>query len=380
MSDAPRSTALGLPEPLTPADCDLQDFPFMPLHVARLRDSDLASEAHPEACWYAVLLWAASWHQLPAASLPDNDVVLARLCGLGRDVRTFAEHRAEALRGFVLCSDGRLYHPVVAEQARSAWDSKRQQRWRTECARLKKANQRDGGARPLPTYEQFIGTDVGRPEGQAAPGPAIVPEDGKECPSGRPEGKAVQETGTGTGILERETDVSLSPRGRASEGGTAGGSGDAAWRETQALYGELVVKGRGSPMHAKSAWLRLTEDERRALPAAIRAYAAAKPWGTSGAPGLSRFIGEDFWREFVPTASVTSIVWAGPADLRAAVAAEKGDLFVRSYLDPAEWRAADGERQAMIVPLNPIAAGKLRTCLALKAVAIQDPIQPRRRA
>jgi hypothetical protein len=65
-----------MPAPLTPPDCDLQDFPFMPLHVARLRDSDLASEEEPEACWYAVLLWAASWHQIPAASLPDNDAVL----------------------------------------------------------------------------------------------------------------------------------------------------------------------------------------------------------------------------------------------------------------------------------------------------------------
>ena len=47
--------------PLTSPDADLQDFPFMPLHVARLRDSDLAAEGDPEGCWYAVLLWAAGW-------------------------------------------------------------------------------------------------------------------------------------------------------------------------------------------------------------------------------------------------------------------------------------------------------------------------------
>jgi hypothetical protein len=29
--------------PLTPSDCDLTDFAFMPLDVARLRDSELAS-------------------------------------------------------------------------------------------------------------------------------------------------------------------------------------------------------------------------------------------------------------------------------------------------------------------------------------------------
>ena len=110
--------------PLTPPEADLQDFPFMPLHVARLRDSDLAAEGHPEACWYAVLLWAAAWHQLPAGSLPAGDAVLMRLCGLGRDARTFKRHRADALRGWIECDDGRLYHPVVAEQVNAAWGEK----------------------------------------------------------------------------------------------------------------------------------------------------------------------------------------------------------------------------------------------------------------
>lgn len=112
------------PAPLTPPEADLQDFPFMPLHVARLRDSDLAAEGSPEGCWYAVLLWAAAWHQLPAGSLPDSEAVLAKLCGLGRDVKTLRKHRDDALRGWVVCDDGRLYHPVVAEQVNAAWGEK----------------------------------------------------------------------------------------------------------------------------------------------------------------------------------------------------------------------------------------------------------------
>lgn len=116
----------------------------MPLHVARLRDSDLAAEGDPEGCWYAVLLWAAAWHQLPAGSLPDNDAVLTKLCGLGRDLRTFRKHRRDALRGFVACDDGRLYHPVIAEQVISGWDGKLRQRYRTECATIKKRNDRAG--------------------------------------------------------------------------------------------------------------------------------------------------------------------------------------------------------------------------------------------
>lgn len=141
---------------MLPPDADLQDFPFMPLHVARLRDSDLAAEGDPEGCWYAVLLWAASWHQLPAGSLPDNDAVLTKLCGLGRDVRTFRKHRGDALRGFVLCSDGRLYHPVVAEQALAAWESKLRQRHRTECATIKKRNDRNKTRDPRPSFAEWL--------------------------------------------------------------------------------------------------------------------------------------------------------------------------------------------------------------------------------
>lgn len=144
------------PAPLTPPDADLQDFPFMPLHVARLRDSDLAAEEHPEACWYAVLLWAASWHQIPAGSLPDNDTVLMRLVGLGRDSRTWKKHRVGALRSFTKCADGRLYHPVVAEQVIERWQRKVEQRHRTECARIKKANQRNGSDHPCPDFESFV--------------------------------------------------------------------------------------------------------------------------------------------------------------------------------------------------------------------------------
>lgn len=181
---------LSTPLPLTPPDADLQDFAFMPLHVARLRDSDLAAEAAPEACWYAVLLWAASWHQLPAGSLPDNDAVLARLCGLGRDLRTFKKHRADAMRGFVQCSDGRLYHPVVAEQVIAAWQKKLEQRWRTELARIKKANQRNGTDLPSPTFEEFKARDKANPVPDVSPGtPDEVPGDEASKRQGQGQGE-----------------------------------------------------------------------------------------------------------------------------------------------------------------------------------------------
>ena len=111
-----------LPSPLTPADCDLRAFAFMPLDVLRLRDSLMAAVPDAEAFRAAVLLWCASWHQVPAASLPNDEHAIARLAGYGRDLKTWRKAKdGGALRGWVTCSDGRLYHPVVAEKAHVAW-------------------------------------------------------------------------------------------------------------------------------------------------------------------------------------------------------------------------------------------------------------------
>ena len=111
-------SALDLPEPLTPPDCDLQDFGFMPLHVGRLRDSELVDLSTGDEFKAAVLLWAYAWHQVPAASLPDDDRILAKRSGAGPDWPTV---KAMALRGFEKCSDGRLYHPLIAQAACDAW-------------------------------------------------------------------------------------------------------------------------------------------------------------------------------------------------------------------------------------------------------------------
>lgn len=96
----------------------------MPLDVARLRDSDLAAEASGEEFRAAVLLWCAAWHQVPAGSIPNDDKVIAHLAGYGRAPKEWKKVRAGALRGFVECSDGRLYHPHVADKANEAWASR----------------------------------------------------------------------------------------------------------------------------------------------------------------------------------------------------------------------------------------------------------------
>src|SRR4051812_37662310 len=100
----------------------------MPLDVMRLRDSETVSKTEGEEFRAAVLLWATCWHQLPASSLPDDDVELAKFAGFGRVVKEWKKVRTGALRGFVKCSDGRFYHRVVAENAIESWGAHLKQR------------------------------------------------------------------------------------------------------------------------------------------------------------------------------------------------------------------------------------------------------------
>jgi len=111
-----------LPAPLTPPECDLRDFAFMPLEGRRLLSSETWILGTPEERCAALALWIESWHQVPAGSLPDDDRVLAHLSQTGARWSTVKAH---ALRGFVKCADGRLYHPVIAEKACEAWDKRR---------------------------------------------------------------------------------------------------------------------------------------------------------------------------------------------------------------------------------------------------------------
>lgn len=116
-----------LPAPLTPPQSDLRGLPFMPLDTCRLLDSDLFALSTGDGFKCAVALWCKAWQQVPAGSLPHNDRVLAHLSGAGG---RWPSLRAVALHGWLVCSDGRLYHPVIAQKANQAWKARLAQRAR----------------------------------------------------------------------------------------------------------------------------------------------------------------------------------------------------------------------------------------------------------
>ncbi|WP_311270530.1 DUF1376 domain-containing protein [Sphingobium sp. WCS2017Hpa-17] len=128
-----------LPDPLTPADCDLRGLPFMPLDTVRLLDSDFFALATPEEFRAGLALWCKSWQQVPAGSLPDDDRILAHLSG-ARD--KWCDMRDMSLHGWVKCSDGRLYHPVVCEKAMEALPQRREFQSKKAAASERKERER----------------------------------------------------------------------------------------------------------------------------------------------------------------------------------------------------------------------------------------------
>lgn len=110
-----------LPEPLTPADCDLRDFQFMPMDVRRLLTSETWVMGTGDERAASMTLWLESWQQVPAGSIPKADRMLAHLSQAGAKWGRVKDH---VLRNWVEAADGRLYHAVVAEKVLEAWIEK----------------------------------------------------------------------------------------------------------------------------------------------------------------------------------------------------------------------------------------------------------------
>jgi hypothetical protein len=160
------------PDPLVPADVVLRDFAFFPLDITRLFNSRFHAIAS-DAEWRAgVTLWLKSYHQVPAGSLPSDDIELARLAEFGKNLKNFLKIKQVALHGWIECADGRLYHRTVAEKVNEAWTRKQQQR---DGAR--KGNAKRWGTRHQSNENADISTpsvDIAHLERAPVMGPATV--------------------------------------------------------------------------------------------------------------------------------------------------------------------------------------------------------------
>lgn len=189
------------PAPLVPAEVDLAGYEFMPLHGDRLFGSDFNARC-TDAEWRAgVTLWWKAWKQVPAASLPDDDVALARLAELGRDVKGWRRLRANALSGFVACSDGRLYHPVLSRLAIEAWDRRIKDRERKARWRAGRPGNGDGDG---DTARDGDGDNGTRPAGQDGGRGGDVPAEAKRGEARRSEANLEEDAAAAGGSTARD--------------------------------------------------------------------------------------------------------------------------------------------------------------------------------
>jgi uncharacterized protein YdaU (DUF1376 family) len=107
-----------LPLPLVEANVDCTDLDGFYLNVERLMSSELLALHGNEIIGAAVLLWCRAWKQRPTASLPDDDRINAAFARLS--LKKFREVKDAVMRGFVKCSDGRLYHVFLSKVATEA--------------------------------------------------------------------------------------------------------------------------------------------------------------------------------------------------------------------------------------------------------------------
>ncbi len=168
-------------EPLVPAECTMAGNEWFPLHFDRLRKSKWWRRASDTARARNVMMWGEAYKAVPAGSLPDDDDELAEAAGYGMDVAAFIAAKDEIMAPWVLCTDGRWYHPTVCEVVLEAWERISERR---RVAAQRKADQRakvrGHGVRNQPVPHN----DAGHPPADDAvpPQTANVPRDNGNVP------------------------------------------------------------------------------------------------------------------------------------------------------------------------------------------------------
>lgn len=145
-----------LPDPLIPPEVNLEGMDAFLMDAKTLLSSSFMARATPQEFRAGVRLWLHSWLESVPGSLPNDDRTLCRFSGCGDDLRKWRHVRAMAMHKFVLCSDNRWYHPVLAKDVLRAWAARQKNIERTAkatatAARLRKPSVTDAPPAPSRT-------------------------------------------------------------------------------------------------------------------------------------------------------------------------------------------------------------------------------------
>lgn len=176
-----------LPAPPVPAGLDLRHFDCMHLNTRDLLESPIWEECSDAAIATALRFWAKAWQQVPCGSLPNDATKLREWAGCLGNNKRWMSVRFTALRGFELCSDGRLYHHKVAHAALQA--AKKSKAGKRGAAARWGLNETPKSRRNNKTADATAyGTQHGKPDGRYDD---IIYGNG----DGRPHGKTDAEKG-----------------------------------------------------------------------------------------------------------------------------------------------------------------------------------------
>lgn len=267
---------------------------WFPFYFDRLRKSKWWRRASDIARSRNVMMWGEAYKQTPAGSLPDDDDELAEAAGYGMDVDAFLAVKAEIMAPWVLCSDGRWYHPTVCEVVLDGW-AKTSERRRKDAERKARQRAQVRGVTPEAPAVTRDSEEVTRDN------PSVPPENGTQT----------QQTGQDS----EEAIASLSPSD--DEKPEYPDEFEICWK----AYPH--VKGRSSKSKSFGYWRRVSAARRSLLPSAIVRYAreGREPKEECGAPAMDRWLRDQRfldWLEPTPDAA-SAPSWDGPPEVLAIV-------------------------------------------------------------
>lgn len=102
-------------DPPYPSDTRAKGWRF-DLDYEQIEQSSTWALAGSEAKPWLLMLWFTAWKQVPCASLPADEEVIAAMIGM--PAKTWAKHSKVMLRGWSKSSDGRMYHNVLTAKVR----------------------------------------------------------------------------------------------------------------------------------------------------------------------------------------------------------------------------------------------------------------------
>lgn len=153
-----------LPGPPYPADTQVGNYQPM-IDLQRLFFSDTWILAEDEVQPWLLRIWFTSWLSTPCGSYPANDKLICK--AIRASPQFFKGYRDDLMRGWILHSDDRLYHPYITDQVLVMLDRRNSTRMRTAKYREKKVaceksqpKQVGDGETAIPLEEESSGCDA----------------------------------------------------------------------------------------------------------------------------------------------------------------------------------------------------------------------------